>query len=94
MNPNLLLAVLSSPIVREQIYAKRFTQDIIDTLGGQVQELQLPISKDEVKRQDIINAVTEALDMKAKARSLARSAVLAVAPNEDGLDPEFLTLIG
>ena len=94
MNPNLLLAVLSSPIVREQIYAKRFTQDIIDTLGRRVRELQLPIAKEEAKRQEIIDTVTQALEMKAKARSLARSATLAVAPNEDGLDPEFLTLIG
>ena len=94
MNPNLLLAVLSSPIVREQIYAKRFTQDIIDTLGARVRELQLPIPKDEAKRQEIIDSVTQALKMKAKARSLARTAALAVAPNNEGLDPEFLTLIG
>ena len=94
MNPNLLLAMLSSPIVREQIYAKRFTQDIIDTLGVRIRELQLPFAKDEAKRQEIIEVVTQALDMKAKARSLARSAALAVAPSEDGFDPEFLTLIG
>ena len=94
MNPNLLLAVLSSPIVREQIYAKRFTQDIIDTLGARVRELQLPIPKDEAKKQEIIDSVTQALKMKAKARSLARTAALAVAPNNEGLDPEFLTLIG
>lgn len=94
MDPNLLLAVLSSPIVREQIYAKRFTQDIIDTLGARVRELQLPVPKDPAKREEIIDSVRQALDLKMKARSLARSAALAVAPNEDGLDPEFLTLIG
>ncbi len=94
MNPNLLLAVLSSPIVREQIYAKRFTQDIIDTLGRRVRELQLPIPKDEAKWQEIIDAVTRALEMKGKARFLARTAALTVAPNEDGVDPDFLTLIG
>ena len=94
MNPHLLLAVLSSPIVREQIYAKRFTQDIIDTLGRRVKELQLPIPKDPAKRHEIIDTVTAALQMKVRARSLARSAALAIAPTEGGDDPEFLTLIG
>ncbi len=94
MDPNLLLAVLSSPIVREQIYAKRFTQDIIDTLGGRVRELLLPIPKDLKKRDEIIASVRDALEHKSKGRALARSASLAVAPSEDGLDPEFMTLIG
>jgi len=94
MNPNLLLAVLSSPIVREQIYAKRFTQDIIDTLGGRIRELLLPVPKDERKRDEIITSVCESLEYKSKGRALARSAALAVAPSLDGLDPEFLTLIG
>lgn len=94
MNPNLLLAALSSPIVREQIYAKRFTQDIIDTLGRRIKELLLPIPKDENKRDEIVKLVREALEYKSKARALARSAALAVAPNEDGINPEFMTLLG
>lgn len=94
MNPNLLLAMLSSPLVREQIYAKRFTQDIIDTLGGRIRELLLPLPKDEKKKQEIIGSVVSALEHKSKARALARSAALAVAPSEDGLDSEFMTLIG
>ena len=61
MHPYLLLALLSSPIVRQQIYAKRFTQDIIDTLGARVRELELPIPKDDAKRAQIIQTVTEAL---------------------------------
>ncbi|MCY4234968.1 MAG: N-6 DNA methylase [Cyanobacteria bacterium MAG CAR2_bin_4] len=94
ISPGLLLAILSSPIVREQIYAKRFTQDIIDTLGGRIHELILPIPKDEVKRQKITCAVNEALSLKQKARALARNAALAVAPDNDADNPEFLTLIG
>ena len=92
MSPNLLLAVLSSPIVREQIYAKRFTQDIIDTLGGRIRELQLPIPKDKAKRQEIIKKVKKALELKAQARSLARESALAVATSDHAFDPEFLTL--
>ena len=93
MPPSLLLAVLSSPIVREQIYSKRFTQDIIDTLGSRVRELQLPIPKDKSKRQEIISSVTKALEMKAQARSLARCAALLVAPSEIEVNSSFLTLI-
>ncbi|MEL6297331.1 MAG: N-6 DNA methylase [Pseudomonadota bacterium] len=95
VDPNLLLAILSSPIVREQIYAKRFTQDIIDTLGARIRELLLPIPKDVNKKQEITNAVRDALEHKQKARALARDAALAVAPANNGDDdPEFLTLIG
>ena len=92
--PHLLLANLSSPIVREQIYAKRFTQDIIDTLGKRIEELLLPIPKDKAKKQEIIDSVGKALDFKQKARSLARIAALAVAPVNDGTDnQDFLTLM-
>ncbi len=94
MNPSLLLAALSSPIVREQIYAKRFTQDIIDTLGGRISELQLPIPKDKATRDQVIDNVTRALELKASARSLARTAALTIAPHDGGLDPDFLTLSG
>jgi type I restriction enzyme M protein len=34
IDSRLLLALLSAPIDKEQIWFKRFTQDIIDTLGG------------------------------------------------------------
>lgn len=94
MPPTLLLAVLSSPIVREQIYAKRFTQDIIDTLGARVRELQLPIPKDGDERGRIIESVGHALTLKAEARNLARSAALSVAPTEIELDDSFPTLLG
>ncbi|MDE2820419.1 MAG: N-6 DNA methylase [Chloroflexota bacterium] len=94
MPPALLLAVLSSPIVREQIYAKRFTQDIIDTLGARVRELQLPIPKDSDERGRIIESVRHALALKAEARTLARSAALSVAPTEIELDGSFPTFLG
>lgn len=94
MPPELLLAVLSSPIVREQIYSKRFTQDIIDTLGARVRELRLPIPKDTLQRQEIIESVKDALAFKAKARSMARAAALSVAPTEIQLDDSFPTLMG
>lgn len=96
ITPQLLLAVLSSPIVRAQIYAKRFTQDIIDTLGQIIKEIVLPIPKDLGSRENIVLDVSEALDLKKRARSLARNASLKVSANitidPDADEEAFLTL--
>ena len=47
LDPWLLLALLNTPIVRRQVRAKQFTQDIIDTLGRRLAEIVLPVPKDE-----------------------------------------------
>jgi type I restriction enzyme M protein len=91
LNPYLLLAILSSPIVKEQIYAKRFTQDIIDTLGGRLHELVLPIPRDEQRKIDIIKTVKNVIERRSKAREEARQAALSVAPTcfgAESLEPE------
>jgi len=93
IHPFLLLALLSSPIVREQIFAKRFTQDIIDTLGSRIRELVLPVPKDGKARKQIVDQVAKALELKSKARDLTRAAMLGVAPTSDGEDPEFMMLL-
>lgn len=49
--------MLSSPIVKEQIWSKRFTQNIIDTLGGRLRELVLPWPMDAAQRAEIGAAV-------------------------------------
>lgn len=79
LDPYLLLALLSAPIVREQIWAKRFTQDIIDTLGNRWRELILPIPRDPEARASISARVREAVEARVRARVLAHNAVLAVA---------------
>lgn len=86
LNPYLLLALLSAPIVKEQIASKRFTQDIIDTLGGRWRELVLPIPKDAKAREQVVEAVQETIEAKIEARQSARRAVMLVAPH-DSLDP-------
>lgn len=53
LDPYLLLGVLSSHIVKEQIWSKRFTQDIIDILGPGWGELVLPWPKDTGKHAEI-----------------------------------------
>lgn len=92
INPLLLLALLSCPIVKSQIYAKRFTQDIIDTLGERIHELQLPIPKNEEVRHNIITKVEQIVSFKKKAKDLTREVISDIVPT-DGLDTKFMTLI-
>lgn len=87
MNPKMLLALLSSPIVKEQIWSKRFTQDIIDTLGARWRELVLPIPRDAGDRKEIVESVQLAIQSRIDARLAARKAVMLVAPH-GSLDPD------
>ncbi len=92
LNPLLLLALLSCPLVKSQIYAKRFTQDIIDTLGERIHELQLPIPKKEEDKQQIISKVESIIEYKQKAKDMTREVVSNVVPS-DNSDNKFMTLI-
>lgn len=74
VTPFLLLAILSSPLVQKQIRAKRFTQDIIDSLGDRIRELLLPIPADRAVREQISAIVEESISMRLKARMLGRKA--------------------
>lgn len=89
LNPYLLLAVLSSPIVKKQIFAKRFTQDIIDTLGSRINELILPFPKNKSETRRIIKETQAVILTRAKAREKAREIALSITPslsNEDSRD--------
>lgn len=79
ISPYLLLAILSSDPVQQQIKSKRFTQDIIDSLGNRIHDLILPIPKNKVLREKIENNVQKALADRIEARELARQACLDVA---------------
>ena len=78
LSPFLLIAILSSEPVVRQIKAKRFTQDIIDSLGKRVYEIVLPIPKEKEKQEMIMSAVTESINDRMEARELARKATQAV----------------
>lgn len=79
LNPFLLLAILSSPVVQRQVKSKQFTQDIIDSLGERINELVLPIPKSEELRHEIAEMVRTAINDRVEARELAKKARLAVA---------------
>ncbi|XGB38434.1 MAG: N-6 DNA methylase [Cyanobacteria bacterium LVE1205-1] len=79
LNPFLLLAVLSSPVVQRQVKSKQFTQDIIDSLGERINELVLPIPKSQELRNEVTAMVRTSINDRVEARELARKARLAVA---------------
>ena len=67
-----LLAVLSSEYVRQQIFAKTFSQDIINSLGDRLKELIIPIAKDAKRIARIAGMVEKSINESIEARELAR----------------------
>ena len=93
-NPYLLLSLLSSPIVKQQIRVKQFTQDIIDTLGRRIMELELPIPKDKATQEQIITHIKEVFDKRNEAKELMRNVLLNVTPlHRFDDDSSFMTLV-
>ncbi len=78
LSPHLLLAALSSAPVQQQIQAKRFTQDIIDSLGDRITELVLPLPKDDATRKSIAETVEKSINERVVSRELARKACLDI----------------
>jgi type I restriction enzyme M protein len=74
LDPFLLLAIVSSDVVQAQIKSKRFTQDIIDSLGDRILDLVLPIPKSAKRRAEISNMVRKVIADRAEARELSRLA--------------------
>lgn len=78
LSPFLLLAILSSDPVQQQIKSKRFTQDIIDSLGNRINEIVLPIPKNKELHEEITAMVEKTISERVEARELARKATEAV----------------
>jgi len=94
INPWLLLALLASPIVKQQIRSKQFTQDIIDTLGTRIHELILPFPKNKTKQDEIIGNVKSVFSHRNEAKDIMRNTLLNITPIH-GFEEEgnFLTLM-
>ena len=93
LNPYLLLALLSSPIVKQQIRAKQFTQDIIDTIGRRILELILPFPKSKEQQEKVISMVKDVFDRRTEAKNIMRNVLLNVTPVHDYSDDNmFMTL--
>lgn len=78
LNPYLLLALLTCPTVQKQIRSKQFTQDIIDSLGERINEIILPIPKEELDRDRITELVRSAVERRIEARNLTVEAKRAI----------------
>jgi type I restriction enzyme M protein len=74
----LLFACLNSPIVKRQVRAKQFTQDIIDTLGNRILEIVLPIPKDKEKQREVAKATRETVEARVTLRDKAKRIVLDI----------------
>lgn len=78
MNNYYLLAALSSDYIKEQIHAKTFSQDIINSLGDRIKDLIIPIPKDVDKIKSISKMVQQSIDGSIKARELTKKARAAI----------------
>jgi len=74
LNPFLLLAALSSSFVQRQIKSFCVSQDIIDSLGDKILQLQVPIPKSKATRERIKKLVQKVVKERSEARELARKA--------------------
>ncbi len=72
IDPWLLFACLNAPIVKRQIRAKQFTQDIIDTLGKRLFEVVLPIPKNVQTRKKIADEMRSVIEKLAQLNKRRR----------------------
>ena len=68
LHPYLLLYLLNTDIVQQQIRAKTFVQATISTLGNRVYEIILPIPKDKNVIGKIINEISDIIEMKIRIK--------------------------
>ncbi len=92
ISPWLLFACLNAPVVKRQVRAKQFTQDIIDTLGKRLLELVLPVPRDAEARRRVAEETRRVIETRAQMRKRAKEIALEVEgahrPSED--DAEVL----
>jgi type I restriction enzyme M protein len=78
ISPWLFFACLNTPIVKRQIRAKQFTQDIIDTLGKRFTEVYITVPKSKDLAGRVAREMKEIIEGRAKLRSRAKAVALEV----------------
>jgi type I restriction enzyme M protein len=81
MNPWLLFACLNTSIVKRQIRAKQFTQDIIDTLGKRLFEIVICLPKDPDLRSRIAQETQDIIETRVRLRNRAKEIALEIEGN-------------
>jgi len=80
IDPWLLFALLNTPIVRLQVRAKQFTQDIIDTLGKRIREIALPIPRNKERAGQIAAECKRIIETRITLREEASQLVASIGP--------------
>lgn len=73
-----MIAALSSEFVKKQIFAKTFSQDIINSLGDRIKDILIPISNEKSNISNISEMVKHSITSSIKARELSRKASIDV----------------
>lgn len=83
LDPFFLLALINSQIAGRQMRNKRFTRDVIDTLGRRIEEVVLPVPKDASARSTVAatmrDLVTRRADLRVRAVMLGDQLTTAQA---------------
>ena len=85
VDAGLLLAALSSPIVRRQVRARQFSAGILDKIEGRYLELVLPIPRGTL-RTHIAEEVVKLVQRRAELRELLRKVPAWVLTQERSLE--------
>lgn len=88
VSTSLLLACLSTPIVKRQIRSRRFTADIIDTIGDRYKELVLPIPRDPLLAKQIEREVQDLTTERSRLRDKIKKIPYWVEGTITSLDEE------
>lgn len=83
IDPYLLFAALNSEFVMQQVRALQFTQDIIDTLGNRVNEIEIALPQDPTDRACLTQTIKEIVDERARLRSLTAGLAATIAAGYD-----------
>ena len=75
VSPWLLFALLNAPVVRRQVKAKQFTQDIIDTIGKRIMEVALPFPRSRKEARRIASECKRIIEARGRLRHEVSSLV-------------------
>ncbi|MCO5068279.1 MAG: hypothetical protein M9910_06275 [Kiritimatiellae bacterium] len=89
VSSTLLMACLSTPIVKRQIRSKQFTADIIDTVGDRWKEIVLPVPRDPALAERISVEVATLTTERSRLRDKIRKIPYWVEGVIDSMDKDL-----